>query len=89
MKVVDMIEAGLPATVLNYGPVLTELVPPALQPFMFTDADGLAARLGELLNGARLGPLHTSMAAESGPLWSDEWQHVALPLIAASKRTKV
>jgi beta-1,4-mannosyltransferase len=89
MKVVDMIEAGLPAVVFNYGPVLAELVPPALQPFMFTDADGLAARLGELLNGARLGPLHASMAAESGPLWPEEWRRVALPLIAASKRTKV
>ena len=40
MKVVDMIEAGLPAAVFDYGPCLSELVPPVLKPFMFTDADG-------------------------------------------------
>ena len=89
MKVVDMIEAGLPATVLNYGPVLAELVPSALQPFMFTDADGLARRLGELLNGPKLWTLHTAMTAETGPLWSEEWRRVALPQITAANRTKV
>jgi beta-1,4-mannosyltransferase len=89
MKVVDMIEAGLPAVVLDYAPCLAELVPPALQPFMFTDADGLAGRLGELLSGPKLGALHAAMAAESGPLWSEEWRRVALPLIAAANRTKV
>jgi beta-1,4-mannosyltransferase len=89
MKVVDMIEAGLPALVLDYGPCLAELVPLALRPFMFTDADGLAGRLGELLNGPKLGTLHAAMAAETGPLWSEEWRRVALPLIAAANRTKV
>jgi hypothetical protein len=34
------------ADVLDYGPCLAEHVPAALQPFMFTHADGLAARLG-------------------------------------------
>jgi len=89
MKVVDMIEAGLPALVLDYGPCLNELVPPALRPFMFTDADGLARRLGELLNGPKLGTLHTAMTAETGPLWSEEWRRVALPQITAANRTKV
>jgi beta-1,4-mannosyltransferase len=89
MKVVDMIEAGLPAVVLNYGPVLGELVPPALRPLMFTDADGLAGRFGELLDGAKLAALHAKMAAEDGPPWSEEWRRVALPLIAAADRTRV
>jgi hypothetical protein len=89
MKLVDMIEAWLPALVLDYGPCLNELVPSALRPFMFTDADGLAGRLGELLSGPKLGTLHAAMTAETGPLWSEEWRRVALPLIAAANRTKV
>jgi beta-1,4-mannosyltransferase len=89
MRIVDMIEAGLPAVVLNYGPVLAELVPPGLQPLMFTDADGLATRLGEVLDGAKLAALHAKMAPADGPLWSEEWRRVALPLIAAGDRTRV
>jgi beta-1,4-mannosyltransferase len=89
MRIVDMIEAGLPAMVLNYGPVLAELVPSRLQPLMFTDADGLATRLGELLDGAKLAALHAKMVPADGPLWSEEWRRVALPLIAASDRSKV
>jgi beta-1,4-mannosyltransferase len=89
MRIVDMIEAGLPAVVLNYGPVLAELVPPGLQPLMFTDADGLATRLGELLDGAKLAALHAKMVPADGPLWSEEWRRVALPLIAAGDRTRV
>jgi hypothetical protein len=77
------------ADVLDYGPCLAEHVPAALQPFMFTDADGLAARLGELLNGAKLGALHAAMAAENGPSWSEEWRRVALPIIAFTDRTSV
>jgi hypothetical protein len=56
---------------------------------MFTDADGLATRLGELLDGAKLAALHAKMAPADGPLWSEEWRRVALPLIAASDRTRV
>jgi beta-1,4-mannosyltransferase len=84
MKVVDMIEAGLPAVVLNYGSCLSELVPPALTPLMFTDAEGLAARLGELMHGSKLEDLHASLTAESGSFWSEEWRRVALPLIAGA-----
>jgi beta-1,4-mannosyltransferase len=85
MKVVDMIEAGLPSVVLDYGPCLAELVPPALKPFMFTHARGLATCLGELLDGAKLATLHASMTGERGPIWSEEWRRVALPLIADRK----
>jgi beta-1,4-mannosyltransferase len=88
MKVVDMIEAGLPALVLDYGAVLAELVPPLLQPLMFTDARGLATRLTDLLNGEKLAALHVKMASEEGPLWSEEWRRVALPLIAGDDRTR-
>jgi len=84
-----MVEAGLPAAVFNYGPCLSELVPPVLKPFMFTDAAGLAARLGELLDGPKLADLHAQMAGESGPLWSEEWRRVALPLIARDMRQTV
>lgn len=89
MKVVDMVEAGLPAAVFDYGPCLSELVRPELKPFMFTDAEGLAARLGELLHGPRLANLHAQMAGESGPLWSEEWRRVAMPLIAGDARQAV
>jgi beta-1,4-mannosyltransferase len=89
MKVVDMIEAGLPAAVFDYGPCLSELVPPVLKPFMFTDADGLASRLGELLDGPKLADLHEQMTGGSGPLWSEEWRRVALPLIAGGARQAV
>jgi beta-1,4-mannosyltransferase len=82
MKVVDMIEAGLPACVFDYGPCLSELVPRELMPLMFTDAEGLATRLGALLDGPQLGKLHAHMTRESGPLWGEEWQRVALPMIA-------
>ncbi|HEX2447775.1 MAG TPA: glycosyltransferase [Methyloceanibacter sp.] len=84
IKVVDMMEAGLPAAVLDYGPCLSELVPPELKPFMFTDADGLAARLGELLQGSKLADLHVRVAAATGPLWGEEWRRVALPLIGGN-----
>jgi beta-1,4-mannosyltransferase len=86
MKVVDMIEACLPAAVFDYGPCLSELVPPELKPFMFTDTESLASRLGELLHGRKLADLHAQMARGSGPLWSEEWRRVALPLIAGDTR---
>jgi beta-1,4-mannosyltransferase len=89
MKVVDMIEACLPAAVFDYGPCLSELVPPVLKPFMFTDAGSLAARLGELLDGPKLARLQTQLAGESAPLWGEEWRRVALPLIAGSVRQTV
>lgn len=84
MKVVDMIEAGLPACVFDYGPCLSELGRPELMDLMFTDAEGLAARLGALIDGAKLAELHTGMARESEPLWSEEWRRVAMPMIAAN-----
>lgn len=84
MKVVDMVEAGLPAAIFDYGPCLAELVRPELKPLMFTDDEGLAARLHALLDGAALAILHTQMASESGPLWNDEWQRAALPAIAGT-----
>jgi beta-1,4-mannosyltransferase len=86
MKVVDMVEAGLPAAVFDYGACLSELVPPELKPLMFTDAEGLAGRIGMLLQGAKLADLHEHMAQASGPLWREEWQRVALPMLAAAKR---
>jgi hypothetical protein len=82
MKVVDMVEAGLPAAVFDYGPCLSELVPPELKPLMFTDAQELADRLAMLMLGTKLADLHTLMAQASGPLWSEEWRRVALPAIA-------
>jgi beta-1,4-mannosyltransferase len=82
MKLVDMVEAGLPAAVFDYGTALSELVPPELKPLMFTDAQGLADRLAMLMLGPKLADLHTLMAQESGPLWSEEWRRVALPAIA-------
>jgi hypothetical protein len=89
MRLIDMLEAGLPGLVLDYGAVLAELVPPVLQRLMFTDARGLATRLVELLNGEKLAELHARMAAGNGPLWSEEWRRVALPMIAAADRTRV
>jgi beta-1,4-mannosyltransferase len=86
MKVVDMVEAGLPAAVFDYGPCLSELVPPELKPFMFTDTESLASRLGEMLHGRKLADLHAQMARGSGPLWSEEWQRVALPIISGDTR---
>jgi hypothetical protein len=56
---------------------------------MFTDAESLAARLGELLHGPKLAELHAQMVDESGPLWADEWRRVALPLIAGDARQTV
>ena len=88
MKVVDMVEAGLPAVVLDYGPCLAELVPPALRPFMFTHVRGLADCLGELLGGAKLADVQAKMRGERGPLCSEEWRRVALPLIAACARAR-
>jgi beta-1,4-mannosyltransferase len=82
MKVVDMVEAGLPAAVFDYGPSLSELVPPELESLMFTDAQGLADRLSMLMLGTKLADLHTLMTQEDGPLWSEEWRRVALPAIA-------
>ena len=84
MKVVDMVEAGLPAAVFDYGPALSELVPPELKSLMFTDAQGLADRLAMLMLGPKLADLHTLMAQESGPLWREEWRRVALPAIAGA-----
>ena len=86
MKVVDMIEAGLPAAVFDYGPCLSELVPAALKPFMFTDTEGLAARVMQLMNGAKLADLQASTMQEPGPSWAEEWRRVGLPVIADHAR---
>jgi beta-1,4-mannosyltransferase len=88
MKVVDMIEAGLPAVVFDYGPCLSELVPAALRPFMFTDADGLAARVTQLMNGSKLAELQASTLDVRGPSWAEEWRRVVLPLIAGNARAE-
>jgi hypothetical protein len=87
MKVVDMIEAGLPAAVLDYGPCLAELVPPPLGNAMFGDAATLAARLEEAMEdfpaSSRLKAMRVGLlSGDDGITWSKEWCRAVLPVIA-------
>jgi beta-1,4-mannosyltransferase len=86
MKIVDMIEAGLPVLAYDYAPCLGELLPRAHAAGLFTTSAELAARLRALLSDypelAHLSRIRDAMRDLSVPSWAEEWRRVALPVLA-------
>jgi beta-1,4-mannosyltransferase len=84
MKIVDMIEAGLPVLAYDYAPCLEELLPRDRAAGLFRTAAELEACLSSLLRDdtalARLDEVRTGMAALVEPGWAAEWRRVALPI---------
>jgi beta-1,4-mannosyltransferase len=82
MKIVDMLAAGIPPLVFDYGPCLNELLTAATSAGSFSDADGLAERLRTLLADypslTRLRRIRAAIGTAL-PAWKDEWERAALP----------
>jgi len=90
MKVVDLLGAGVPVCVLDYGPCLAELVHDGVNGRLFRTADELAALLAELLAGfpaddAPLARLRRSLATEAGDDWPVRWRTVAAPVVLGGR----
>jgi len=86
MKVVDLLGAGVPVCVLDYGPCLAELVHDGVNGRLFRTADELAALLADLLAGfpaaaAPLAQLRRALAAEAGDDWPARWRAAAAPVV--------
>lgn len=86
MKIVDMIEAGLPVLAYDYAPCLGELLPRERAAGLFTTAAGLAERLSALLRDypdlARLAQIRAAMPDLASPGWTEEWRRVAASIFA-------
>ena len=86
MKIVDMIEAGLPVLTYDYAPCLGELLPRERAAGLFTTASGLAEHLSALLRDypdlARLTQIRAAMPDLASPGWTEEWRRVAAPIFA-------
>jgi beta-1,4-mannosyltransferase len=90
MKIVDMIEAGLPVLAYDYAPCLGELLPRDRAAGLFTTTAELAAHLRVLLADypglARLAQIRAAMADLASPSWPEEWRRVALPVFTDRER---
>jgi beta-1,4-mannosyltransferase len=88
MKIVDMIEAGLPVLAYDYAPCLGELLPRERAAGLFTTAVELARGLETLLRDdpelRRLARAREAMAELALPSWAEEWRRVALPILAGA-----
>lgn len=86
MKVVDLLGAGVPVCVLDYGPCLAELVHDGINGRLFRTADELAALVAELLAGfpaedAPLARLRRTLAHDGGDDWPVRWRTAAAPVV--------
>ena len=90
MKIVDMIEAGLPVLAYDYAPCLGELLSRERAAGFFKTPAEFAERLGCLLEGypdlARLERIRNAMSDLASPGWAQEWRRVALPVFASRER---
>jgi beta-1,4-mannosyltransferase len=86
MKIVDMIEAGLPVLAYDYAPCLGELLPRDRAAGFFRTPVELSECLRSLLRDdtdlVRLARLRAAMSELASPSWAEEWQRVALPIIS-------
>ncbi len=86
MKIVDMIEAGLPVLAYDYAPCLGELLPRDRAAGLFRTRAELSECLQALLrndpNLERLERLQETMATLDMSSWAEEWRRVALPILA-------
>jgi beta-1,4-mannosyltransferase len=85
MKVADMIGAGLPVCMLDYGPCVREMIDEDRSGVFFRDATELAARWAELLRGfpqqvPRLAAMRAEILRHRGPSWESSWRATARPL---------
>ncbi|HXP74450.1 MAG TPA: glycosyltransferase [Stellaceae bacterium] len=86
MKIVDMIEAGLPVLAYDYAPCLGELLPRERAAGLFTTpaelAEGLSTLLQDYPDLARLTRIRAAMPDLASPGWTEEWRRVAAPIFA-------
>ncbi len=85
MKVADMVGAGLPVCMLDYGDCVREMVGPDQEQMLFRNADELSARWQTLLRGfpsPTSEVLHagTNHGLAGGGNWQDGWRRDAAPL---------
>jgi len=83
MKVVDMLGAGLPTCVLDYGPCLREVLRPGDDCVFFNDAAELMRAWLRLFveDPLSLAAMRERIAAEPQQTWSDHWRERMLPLL--------
>jgi beta-1,4-mannosyltransferase len=84
MKIVDMIEAGLPVLAYDYAPCLAELLPRERAAGLFTTPKELAEHLEALLQDypqlSGIARIRAAMPELASPGWAEEWRRVALPV---------
>lgn len=83
MKVVDMLGAGLPTCVLDYGPCLREVLRPGDDCVFFNDAAELTrAWLRLFVEDPRsLAAMRERIAAQPQQTWNNHWRERMLPLL--------
>ena len=84
MKLVDFFGAGTPALALDYGPCLAEQVVDGREALLFRDVDGLAARIAEIADPARLESLRSAVRPAWSETWVHAWNRVCPPLLGGS-----
>jgi beta-1,4-mannosyltransferase len=85
MKIIDLFGARTPASVLDYGPCLTEQIQPGLTAVTFRDSDEFAQRIDELLQGFPddlqvLERMQRNIQASFAETWLEAWQRDAAPV---------
>jgi beta-1,4-mannosyltransferase len=89
MKIADMFGAGLPVLVLDYGPVLKEILRDGEDSRLFADSAGLAAITCDLVEDS-LNAVQERLRLAKGaitvatPYFIDHWNSQAVPLVLIS-----
>lgn len=86
MKLADMLGAGLPACVLDYGPCLREVVRDGENAFLFATAADLAALWRRLLPNrpGELDDVRRRLRASDAPTWEEHWRRCVAPLLGVA-----
>jgi beta-1,4-mannosyltransferase len=86
MKLVDLLGAGTPVCVLDYGACLAELIQPGVNAVLFRTSQELAQRLDELLQGfpedmEALQRLQHNIDLTYTETWQQVWRREAAPVL--------
>lgn len=87
MKLADFRGVGLPALVLDYGPVLREVFEPGPDGWLFADAESLAGHLFRLASGdpGEPGSARHPLRRRPPRGWSTSWRATSAPVVIGSE----
>ncbi len=92
MKIMDLVGARTPASVLDYGPCLAEQIQSGLTALTFRDSREFAQRIDELLQGFPddlqfLERMRRNIQVSFPETWLEAWQRDAAPVFQPVSRT--